>query len=49
MIIWECGQAFSDGPERDAMLAMVSTLNELGFHHLRPVSDEGDRELVPVV
>lgn len=47
MIIWECGQAFSDGPERDAMLAMVSTLNDLGFHHLRPVSDEGDSALCP--
>jgi FkbM family methyltransferase len=47
MIIWENGQAFSDGPERDAMLAMVSTLNDLGFHHLRPVSDEGDSALCP--
>jgi FkbM family methyltransferase len=47
MIIWECGQAFSDGSERDAMLTMVSTLNDLGFHHLRPVSDEEDSALVP--
>jgi FkbM family methyltransferase len=47
MIIWECGQAFSDGPDRDAMLTMVSTLNNLGFHHLRPVSNEGDSPLTP--
>ena len=42
MIIWECGQAFSDGPERDALLAMISTLDELGFHHVRPISDQAD-------
>jgi FkbM family methyltransferase len=47
MIIWECGHAFSDGPERDAMLTMISTLNVLGFRHLRPVSPEVDGPLVP--
>ena len=26
---------------------MVSTLNDLGFHHLRPVFDEGDSALCP--
>lgn len=49
MVIWECGQAFADGPEREAMLAMVGTLDDLGFHHVRPVSDEGDSVLRPFV
>jgi hypothetical protein len=47
MIVWECGQTFSDGPERDAMLTMVSTLSDLGFRHLRPVSNQGDSALSP--
>jgi FkbM family methyltransferase len=47
MIIWECGQAFSDGPERDAMLAMVDTLNNLGFRHLRPDSQDDTGPLSP--
>jgi FkbM family methyltransferase len=45
MIVWEYGQAFSDGPERDALLAMISTLDDLGFHHVRPISDEADSPL----
>jgi len=47
MIIWECGRAFSGGPERDAMLTMVSTLDTYGFHHLRSASDEVDSPLSP--
>lgn len=47
MIIWECGQAFSDGAEREAMLTMVSTLSNLGFRHLRTVSQEVDGPLIP--
>jgi FkbM family methyltransferase len=36
MIVWECGYAFADGPERDAMRDMVGSLSALGFRHLLP-------------
>jgi FkbM family methyltransferase len=42
MVIWECGSAFADGPERDALLAMVATLDQFGFQHVRPISDSAD-------
>jgi FkbM family methyltransferase len=47
VVIWECGQAFANGPERDAMRRMVGTLSNLGFHHLRPPSQENDGPLAP--
>jgi len=34
MIVWECGYAFTDGPERDGMRDMVGGLSALGFRHL---------------
>jgi len=45
IVIWECGQAFADGPERCAMRQMVAVLDGLGFHHLRPPSQEKDGPL----
>jgi len=39
MIVWECGHAFGDGPERDAMCDMVGSLSALGFRHLLPRGD----------
>jgi FkbM family methyltransferase len=36
MIVWECGHAFADGPERDAMRDMTGRLSALGFRHLLP-------------
>jgi FkbM family methyltransferase len=36
MIVWECGHAFADGAERDAMRGMVASLSALGFRHLVP-------------
>jgi FkbM family methyltransferase len=45
VIIWECGRAFANGPERDAMQHMVDTLSNLGFRHLRPPSQETDGPL----
>jgi FkbM family methyltransferase len=47
VVIWECARAFADGPERDAMQRMVDTLSNLGFHHLRPPSQETDGPLAP--
>ena len=47
VVIWECGRAFADGPERAAMQRMVDTLSNLGFHHLRPPSQETDGPLAP--
>jgi FkbM family methyltransferase len=47
VVIWECGRAFANGPERDAMQRMVGTLSNLGFHHLRPPSQEDDGPLGP--
>jgi FkbM family methyltransferase len=46
MVIWECGSAFADGPERDALLTMVGTLDQFGFRHVRPISDEADSPVV---
>jgi FkbM family methyltransferase len=46
VIIWECGQAFSDGSERAAMLAMLNTLDNLGFHHVRPHVNEVEGPLI---
>jgi FkbM family methyltransferase len=45
IIIWECGRAFADGPERDAMRQMVGVLSELGFRHSRPPSQDTDGPL----
>jgi FkbM family methyltransferase len=41
MIVWECGHAFADGPERDAMRDMVASLSALGFRHLLPTQGCG--------
>jgi hypothetical protein len=41
MIVWECGYAFADGPERDAMRDMVESLSALGFRHLLPSQGYG--------
>lgn len=41
MIVWECGHAFADGPERDAMRDMVANLSALGFRHLLPDQRRG--------
>jgi FkbM family methyltransferase len=47
IIVWECGHAFADGAEREAMRAMVGSLDDLGFRHLRPPSQETDGPLAP--
>jgi FkbM family methyltransferase len=47
IIVWECGRAFADGPERRAMRQMVGTLEALGFRHRRPPSQEKDGPLAP--
>jgi Methyltransferase FkbM domain len=47
VVIWECGHAFANGPERQAMQRMVDTLSTLGFRHSRPPSQETDGPLVP--
>jgi FkbM family methyltransferase len=47
VIIWECGHAFADGPERAAMRQMVDALSNLGFRHLRPPSQEVDGPFAP--
>jgi FkbM family methyltransferase len=47
MVIWECGDAFADGPERAAMRHMAGTLSALGFRHLRPPSQDSDGPLTP--
>lgn len=36
VIVWECGHAFADGPERDAMRDMVANLSALGYRHRLP-------------
>jgi FkbM family methyltransferase len=41
MIVWECGHAFADGPERDAMRDMVGNLSALGFRHLLSSREDG--------
>ncbi|HTO64201.1 MAG TPA: FkbM family methyltransferase [Bradyrhizobium sp.] len=46
-IVWECGHAFVDGPEREAMLHMVETLSALGFRHLLPNRQHDAREFRP--
>jgi FkbM family methyltransferase len=43
MIVWECGHAFKDGPEREAMRDMVGSLSALGFRHLTLSREQGDR------
>jgi tetratricopeptide (TPR) repeat protein len=40
LLIWECGQAFLNEPDRGAMRRMTKFLSDLGFHHLRPISQE---------
>jgi FkbM family methyltransferase len=45
IIIWECGSAFADGPERCAMRQMVAVLDDLGFRHWRPPSQQTDGPL----
>jgi FkbM family methyltransferase len=47
IIIWESGEAFLDGLERDDMLAMVDSLNDHGFCHLRPASQDDVGPLAP--
>ena len=47
IIVWECGHAFADGPERCAMRQMLGVLSDLGFRHSRPPSQETDGLLVP--
>ena len=47
LIIWECGYGFADGPERQAMIAMVEDLSRRGFRHLRPPGQETDGPLIP--
>jgi FkbM family methyltransferase len=47
MIVWECGQALVDGPERPAMVKMISNLNSLGFHHLREMTQDVEGPLLP--
>jgi FkbM family methyltransferase len=42
VIVWECGHAFADGPERDAMRKMVGALSALGYRHLRPRAPADD-------
>jgi FkbM family methyltransferase len=47
MIVWECGHAFADGPERDAMREMVASLSALGFRHLLSSQEHGVCALRP--
>ena len=47
IIIWEHGRAFADGPERAAMRRMVTVLDDLGFRHCRPPSQETDGPFAP--
>jgi len=47
IIVWECGRAFADGPERRAMRQMVGALDDLGFRHRRPSSQQTDGPLAP--
>jgi FkbM family methyltransferase len=47
VVIWECGHAFANGPERRAMQRMVDTLSNLGFRHRRPPSQEPDGPFAP--
>jgi FkbM family methyltransferase len=42
IIVWECGHAFADGPERRAMRQMVGVMTDLGFCHSRPPSQGTD-------
>jgi hypothetical protein len=45
LIIWERGNAFGDGAERQAMFAMVEALSRQGFRHFRPPDQERDGPL----
>ena len=45
LLVWECGNAFAEGAERDAMLRMVKDLEDCGFRHLRPPGQEVDGPL----
>jgi FkbM family methyltransferase len=36
LIVWECGQAFSEGLSRTAMMQMAALLSDCGFRHFRP-------------
>lgn len=47
LIIWEFGHAFSAGAEREAMLGVLRTLSELGFHHVRTASQDTDGPVIP--
>jgi len=44
-IVWECGHAFADGAERDAMRHMVGSLSALGFRHRLPSRESSDQPL----
>jgi hypothetical protein len=37
LIVWECGQAFSKGLSRTAMMQMVALLSDCGFRHFQPL------------
>jgi hypothetical protein len=47
LVIWEFGQAFTAGAERDAMLGMINELGDLGFRHVRPTSQDVDGPFLP--
>jgi FkbM family methyltransferase len=47
LVIWEFGQAFSAGAEREAMLGVLGNLSKLGFHHVRTASQDTDAPLIP--
>jgi FkbM family methyltransferase len=36
LIVWECGEAFTKGLSRNAMMQMVALLSDCGFRHFRP-------------
>jgi FkbM family methyltransferase len=41
VVIWECGEAFLEGPRRDAMAQMVGFLSDCGFRHFRSENGNG--------
>ncbi len=47
VIIWERGQGFEDGAERQALFAMVADLTRRGYRHLRPPGNDIDGPLLP--
>jgi len=47
LIIWEFGQAFADGAEREGMVSALGSLSALGFRHVRTASQEVDGPVFP--